>query len=338
MSEPRRHHIVPEGYLKHWCPQGETVRVNARILATGKAAPIGVGSLCVQEWWLAREGEDGGRDLAIEKDLARVEGEALELIREAAMTGRFASVERLRVAYFISSLTARSYELRDVLKQQGVDVGEEYLLEHPHAEESVRWQQDRHLTGDLSLRTIFDLVVPHHAAWINSMHWALYRDPNAGLFTSDQPVVHVQGARAGTVSTSVSPVDAGAGDLDAVMVALSPSVLLVSSWRGGEDHDAGEMPDGLGNWYNAQVHRLAEHHLIEPPTSSGNVDMDAKLPPIDLSRDPERYRMALWARDETAKLDDHNGMCFVLAEDAGYRPYMVLSESPEQGQEASQPS
>jgi hypothetical protein len=321
-SKPERHHLVSRGYLKGWLPDGETQRVRVRLLPSREPKLIGVNDICVKPWWLAVRDSAGNRDVTLETQLGKIETRAIPRLRQTLATGFVPAQSRINFAYYLSSLAARGPRIREDMKRWGVEVGEEYLNDHPDAEVPVRAEQNRHLTGEPALLLIFDLVVPMHAAWLTSMHWAFYRDPRAGFATSDQPVLHLCVDADAPVT---SPTPLYRGNLDAIMVALSPSVLFVATWRPGPDAAPQTAPIGLPAWFNQQVHDQAYRHFVEPPEVPVRMNKRVALPELDLRRDTRRFVVAAQARQDTLDLRDPAGMVYVRYVNNEYRTFTTVA-------------
>lgn len=318
-----RHHLVSQGYLRAWRPDGETVRVRAVILPRTEPKLIGIDHLCVKPHWLSVTGDDGERDDTLETQLGIFEGNALPLLRAFAATGFAPATGRINIAYLVTSLAIRGTTLRGDLRAEGIAAGEQYLAENPDAvQDPIRWEQEQHASGDLALLTSFELIAPHHAAWLASMHWALYRDPRGGFMTADQPVVHVLDTH--TEEPRTSPTPLCQGQLDAIMVALTPWLLLVGSWRAGPDSPVELAPIGLPGWFNQRLQDQTDRHLIYPPSAAPRSSPRVRFPEVSLRRDSTRLDAAVEARDATEELDDPAGMVYVRALDGEYRLFTTM--------------
>lgn len=324
-SKPENHHLVSRGYLKGWLPAGETRRVQVRLVPAQETKLLGLRRVCAKPWWLAVRDGAGGRDVTLEIQVGKIENQAIPLLRRALRDGFVPAKSRINFAYLLSSFAARGPRLRDDMKHWGVEVGEEYLSDHPEAEQPVRAEQDRHRTGDPALLMIFDLVVPMHTAWLTSMHWAFYRDPRKGFATSDQPVLHVSGLTCESPVASATPLYKG--DMEAIMVALSPEILFVASWRPGPDAQPVLAPIGLPAWFNQKLHEQTYSHFIEPPAVSVRMSERVAFPDIDTARDPARYRAAADARQETLDLRDPAGMVYVRHVHGQYRTFTTMAQA-----------
>lgn len=275
---------------------------------------IGTADICVKTHWHSIVGPDGARDRTIETNISRLESDAIPLIRTIATTGYTSDEDRVVLAFFLSTLSMRGTTLRRELRDRGVELGEEYLREHPEAEPAVRDEQERHRTGTGALETLFTEITPLAASILASMHWRVYRDPTAGFATSDHPVVFLN---ADAELTTESPL---ANEIiDAAFVALTPTALLVGSWLGGPDHEIQDSPSGLVAWFNRAVLVQADVHFIEPPAFTPPPIDTPPLPGIDLTQDKERVAAAKGALRITEKAPDAAQLAMAVWANGTYR-------------------
>lgn len=314
MGDTDRHHLVSKGYLRAWRPAGEQQRVLVRVLPGVTAELIGIASICVKKHWHSTFRADGSRDRTIETNLSRLEGAALPVVRTLAITGSVEAEDRVHVAFFLSTLSMRGTTLRQTLRDKGVEVGEDYLSEHPDAEPTVRLEQEQHRAGPRALETLFSLIAPLTASMLASMHWRVYRDPSAGLATSDHPVVYLN---RDAVLTTESPL--ANENIDAVFVALTPGALLVGSWLHGADHEIEDAPGELVEWFNQSVLSQADAHFVEPPVFTPLDDGAPPLPDIDLNHDVRRIAAAKRALQVTETAPDAASIALALWVEGDYR-------------------
>lgn len=314
VGDTNRHHLVSQGYLRAWRPKGEKKRVRVRLLPATVARLIGTADICVKTHWHSTIGPDGSRDRTIETNISHLEDVAIPMVRTFAVSGFTSDEDRVVLAFFLSTLSMRGTTLRQDLRDRGVEVGEEYLREHPDAGPAVRYEQERHRSGTRALETLFTEVAPLAASMLASMHWRVYRDPAAGIATSDHPVVFLN---AEAQLTTESPL--ANENIDAAFVALTPTTLLVGSWLRGPDHVIQDAPSGLVAWFNQAVLAQADAHFIEPPTFALLPTETPPLPDIDLTHDSERIAAAKGALRITANAPDAAQLAMAIWADGTYR-------------------
>lgn len=315
-----RHHLVSQGYLRAWRFDTNDPRVRAVVLPASEPKPIGIDDLCVKSHWLSLNGLDGERDDILETQLGIFEGSALPILTNVLADGFVQPALRIKIAYLFASFAVRGTTLRAKLQAEGKAVGEQYLLDHPDAnEDAIRWEQAQHANGDPARLTSFELIAPHHAAWLASMHWALYRDRRGGFMTADQPVLHVLNAHAGAPETSPDPLTPGS--LDAIMVALSPEIVLVASWRAGPDTSVVHAPIGLPAWFNHRLRQQAYAHVIYPPSAAPRISPRVRLPELEIHPSRSRFNAAVEAREATLRLNHPTEMVYVRWVDGGYQQF-----------------
>ncbi len=288
--------------------------MRVRLLPATVTQLIGTADICVKTHWHSTVGPGGSRDRTIETNLSRLEGDAIPMMRTFATTGSISDEDRVVLACFMSTLSMRGTTLRQELRDRGVEVGEEYLREHPDAEPAVRHEQERHRTGTRALETLFAELAPLAASILASMHWRVYRDPAAGFATSDHPVVFLN---ADAELTTESPL--ANENIDAAFVALTPTALLVGSWLRGPDHDIQDSSSGLVAWFNQAVLAQADAHFIEPPAFTPLPTDTPPLPAIDLTQDAERIAAAKGALRITEKAPDAAQLAMAVWGDGTYR-------------------
>lgn len=176
MPESRRHHLVSRAYLRGWRPPEERDRIMVRCLPDVEARLLGTADVCVKTDWNTLTQPDGTRDRSIEEALAtRVESRGIPALRDLA-EGRYISWEaRFDVAVFLCSLAARTPDIRDQLRVAGLNLGEEFLTDHPDAEDAVRWEQRFHGDGTRGRETAFSIIASVHTSYLTSMHWRVLR-------------------------------------------------------------------------------------------------------------------------------------------------------------------
>lgn len=312
MGESKRHHLVSRAYLRAWCPEGETELVNARILPSVDSKLIGTAHICVKPDWHAMARPDGSLDRSIELDLAaNVEGPGLTAVRKLTRDGAVAPEARFEVALFLASLAVRGTEVRQQIISAGLEVGEQYLSENPGAAEGVRWEQGFHANGTRGLEVLFSLLFTVQTSILMSMHWRVLRATDARFATSDQPLAFYNRKEHRTTGSPLTP-----GEVDAVFVALSPTALLVGSWRRGADYGVCAAPAGLAGWFNGALLAQADVHFIEPPGGCSTTDPRDPLPELGLTTDKERlertWRCVRYTADER-----HDGSIAFIRWDRG---------------------
>lgn len=222
MSGPKRHHYVPNWYLRRFADKKRRVRVYSRV--TGKTHLANTINAAVQSGFYALPAEDGGIDLSAEKMLAELEGTAKAAL-ERVVSGSFppSPEDRAVLSLFIANLMVRTPEfrdsnlamiesLRDDLASAGVGPGqitevfERSGIAAPTVRESVEWMFG--VTGSI-------------APYLHARSWVLGRTPNRGVITSDHPVVVYKQQKRTAFR------GAGVANADQVHFPIDPSTVLL---------------------------------------------------------------------------------------------------------------
>ncbi len=239
-------------------------------------------------------------------------------VRKLASDGTVEPEARFDAAVFLASLAVRGTVVRQQLISAGVEVGEQYLSENPHALEGVRWEQRFHTNGTRGLEILFSLVITAQTSILMSMHWSVLRATDAKFATCDQPLAFYNREEHRTTGSPLTR-----GNVDAVFVALSPTALLVGSWRRGADHGVSNAPAGLAGWFNGALLAQSDVHFIEPAEACSTTDPDAPLPELGLTTDDERLKYTWSCVRYTADERHAGSVAFIRWDDARYRAYLA---------------
>jgi len=246
MSEPRRHHLVPQMHLKRFADHKRRIVMVSR--DQKKRLPTDIRKACVQTDYYAVE-TDNGRTQAVEDFLGNIESEAATAI-ERMLSGKFppSPEDREAVALFIGFQCLRGDEAREGYEQV-TDMLAKLVLANTTRQgviESFRKRKGRdpteeEITADKRLLSNLDNIVikPHQNGSIQNMlklapeiaeymlqrRWVLVDHREPCLLTSDTPVARWSdptgpGARLGR----------GWATADEIQMPLSPRHSLVLTW------------------------------------------------------------------------------------------------------------
>lgn len=204
MSEPRRHHYVPQFYLKRFADtRGKIVQVrreDGKLVATST-----VGKTAASNDFYTVELDDGAKSQEIEKFLSKLEADAAPII-EAMVSGNLPENEaREHLAIFLALQMNRGHDVRDLeqqamtaitrmilrvappeyiretLREKGIEIDDDRIAAMKTADVTVTPRQNRSV--EMMLRMAVELA-PHFLA----LTWHIVRFERPMLLTSDRPV------------------------------------------------------------------------------------------------------------------------------------------------------
>lgn len=114
MSTPRRHHFIPQGYLKQFTdPRSANPRLKVLDLVTGASRWTSTKNAGVGRDFYRVDGDDSQQ---IENELGRLEGLCVPALRLIAAKGAFTSVQLGRTLSFGALQAVRSHGIRKIIE------------------------------------------------------------------------------------------------------------------------------------------------------------------------------------------------------------------------------
>jgi hypothetical protein len=113
-SEPKRHHYLPEFYLRGFCRDGDLWLFDRQRDAFRKQTPENTG---VQKLYYAFKDQAGARHTEIENFLSRVEGDAKHCIDRLRARHGLSSEERQKFALFLALMHTRVPEFHELIQE-----------------------------------------------------------------------------------------------------------------------------------------------------------------------------------------------------------------------------
>lgn len=219
MNKPKRHHYLPETYLKGFSADGRGLWVYH--IDRGKLVPQTISDTCVQSYYNAFANEDGTKNIQVEENLSQIESEVATVIKRIddtrPITGEqkellafFVSLQRLRVPEFegdvnrIAEHTMTRLIKLSLLNEERAQAALDQFTEAtgtPHgltAKEMVAFGTSNDLcikaNRNLSLEMMVTMA-PEFAAYFVQMEWAFLRAPKGSMFiTTDSPFMLIEPA------------------------------------------------------------------------------------------------------------------------------------------------
>lgn len=115
MSVPKRHHFLPEFYLKGFCTAGELWVYDLERNEYNKRRPERVG---IRKGFYTIEDQHGNKDHAeVEKRLSVIENDAALVIRQLDVGGRLKLVEKYALSLFAALLKFRTPAFERQMKE-----------------------------------------------------------------------------------------------------------------------------------------------------------------------------------------------------------------------------
>ncbi len=212
MSDPKKHHYVPEFYLKGFCRDG-MLWMHDRAENTYKRLSPEI--LGIKKNFYAFTDEDGRRDVSAEKKLSRVENSAAPVIRKLEAGQQITFEENCDLALFVALMSYRVPDFEQEHKEWHDTVVKAIHKQMFPSVEAVKAQISRQGKDpdDEAAQNIFEMIQdetydvvtnkPYYIAQIldlglntaqqlASMSWLLIHAPEGAAFiTSDDPFLLV---------------------------------------------------------------------------------------------------------------------------------------------------
>ncbi len=217
VSEPKRHHVVSEFYLRHFAnPQGQLT-----VVRRGKAPYLtSTTNVGVVSKFNTITDHDGNPSLIVEKKFDEIEGKAAPIFRELQRTDRIPTGEdREWLAMFIALAQTRTPHFRRQAELQEEIFGKANLYTHTDAsirealremnsrepsEEEVRLTRediDRideyriEIPSNRTLKSAFDVATGGLAPALLWMHWHLMKSDVRAFICGDHPLAYMREER-----------------------------------------------------------------------------------------------------------------------------------------------
>lgn len=298
-SLPKRHHYVPQGYLRAWCDAKGHVAVRRRDRATTyPATPVNVGvathlygtgldslwreknfSLVEEEWPrlradLLRRGQLHGRD----RDMACM-FMALQIARTR---------EHIAQTTFASELAAFTEECPPSRETVRMFIREHHGHEPEDAEVEAAWtlaafaiMHESPPSFDQAFSIAMEVATTRLAPVLGERHWRVEIAGQPVLWTSDRPVMPWR---------PPSPRDrfegVGYADADEIRMPLSPVAMLVLDRRPSQSPS--RVSTGRFHHYNADIALQCYEFLVCSPGRQGRLN---KIP-LARNRPAVRFHVA----------------------------------------------
>lgn len=210
MSEPRRHHLVPQFYLRRFSCKNKLRMANR---ASGTKVVTSVSNAAVQNDFYTLRRDDGGDSYAVERRLSQIEGHtAIALQHFAGGTFPPSEEDRLQLSVFIALQALRGTDFREDHRTMGRKLVD-HIIATTGPEQVRRGIRDAgHEPTDEEVQASFEHMeesLAHYAvepppeesiAMMLEMAakvaptfyertWLLLRAPDVSFVTSDAPVV-----------------------------------------------------------------------------------------------------------------------------------------------------
>lgn len=206
MSNPKRHHYLPQVYLENFCQNGGLWVYNDIDKSIKNIPKI---NAAVINHFYTRENDDGTKNYELEKRLSFIEGEAGKIIRKLLKQQEITSEDKGKFSLFISLLQQRtpfavnklhqimSPLLKWVIKQQ-IENGifNNFMAENEEKYEMTKEFQKQLLenseiqltkTGEWGI--LFDTAIKN-AEFYSQMQWHFIYTTKTNFITSDNPLIY----------------------------------------------------------------------------------------------------------------------------------------------------
>ena len=231
MDHPRRHHYVPQHYLRRWSPDGKRIVV-MRLPVSDGAFVAGIRDIAVESNLYAIETPDG-LDQVVERDLTRPIDGAFSSAIDSLLAGDFDSVNPSDLLAAVAFQFVRGPQERDQL--------ECITTEFARVQEKF----SRLFKGEDVDEAVIDAISrkPPRNGWVASllrslqgmagvfaqMRWQFVFFKEPLLVTSDSPISQWRRDELDDPNRGMGPMS-----VDEVRFPLAPTLALVMTWEPGE--------------------------------------------------------------------------------------------------------
>lgn len=330
MSDPKRHHWVPECYLRAWwdpgCKLGEKPYVWRIDRETREAKPLPIDQVFVKTHLYTRRKPDGQRDFSVEKMLSKLEGPFERIMHEKIKPAKPLTVrDRTWLAFFTAAMMARPLAQRDHQRKQWqrvVEIAEDMQQAMNKLPPERRRTAAKALGGGLSsgdrsksmtLDQVRDLVAQPMAHTVVPMTEVAGRvlakmplvilttDSTPGFITSDSPCAVFD-----PTAYRRPPLYRAAGlayDTTEVTLPLAPNRLVMFHWKLGGFDGYMPIPDATVDELNRRAQFHADKHIVCCKSETRDYWFDPGEVPADAWKNSEQAK-ELEARLGPMKSDD----------------------------------
>ena len=292
MNAPRRHHYVPEYYLRGFSPFGSPGKVFVYDKEIGACFGTSVKNVAVKRDYYRLDGAKvfGEDPLVLEKYLAGIEGRAARLPKRLISGADLQGQDRMDWAEFLATMLARGpnarqmfAEISSLMALQMTDVAtaskeryeavtERMKSDGYELKTDVGYEEFRKFLTERNFEVSVDeqftlssfSAVEKTAPIFFDMRWAVIKSvPQSFFLTSDTPIIY------GSPAESYHPVYGDGGLVNKkveVLFPLSRRAIFVGAWRAIPQ--AEYLPKSLADKVNKQLIEQAFRYVYAPIESA----------------------------------------------------------------------
>ena len=208
MSNPKRHHYLPQVYLENFCQEGVLWIYNDIDKSIKNIPKI---NAAVINHFYTRENDDGTKDYELEKRLSFIEGEAGKIIKNLIQHQEITSEDKGKFSLFISLLQHRTpfavnklHQFIDPLlrwvKEQQIKNGiyDNFMAEYEEKygmtkefQKQLLENSEIQLTKSGEWGFLFDTAI-EIAKLYSQMQWHFIYTTKTNFITSDNPLIYYE--------------------------------------------------------------------------------------------------------------------------------------------------
>ena len=180
MSNPKRHHYLPQVYLENFCQEGGLWIYNDIDKSIKNIPKI---NAAVINHFYTRENDDGTKDYELEKRLSFIEGEAGKIIKNLIQHQEITSEDKGKFSLFISLLQHRTPFAVNKL--------------HQFIDPLLRWVKEQQIKNGIydnfmaEWGFLFDTAI-EIAKLYSQMQWHFIYTTKTNFITSDNPLIYYE--------------------------------------------------------------------------------------------------------------------------------------------------
>lgn len=265
MSEPKRHHYLPQHYLRGFADPDKPTQV--WILSSNEREPIwrrrSTRSIGYVDNFYSMTDKLGNQNNYIEKDLSILDGRAAPVLKKVLRRENLDQDEQFFFAVFVADLATRGPFMRETTKQLlNQELALRTPLTEPYANEEIKKYFDRnqyHLEArhELVVDSVIGLL-PLFTETILKMGWVFAHSNGSNFFiTSDTPVV---ACKPNDMFSQTQGLDEE--DME-ITLPLSRNMTFIASWKATGVGDAVLSADEVSG-LNNRTTMIGKKYLISP--------------------------------------------------------------------------